>query len=151
MKKQIKPSFLLQMEADKLFQLPAIPQKMFLLIGCFFLVTANLQGQCSPDRNGTWKHITGIIDSAKITYKIKLGILTADLDKMNNCHYKNDSTHAFLLQVIGEAYFHQSDFLNAVKYYRQSINMITANAGKPAVNAKNLFYIITGYPMLMTH
>jgi tetratricopeptide (TPR) repeat protein len=111
---------------------------LFLLFTCFLYETFSLFGQCTPDRNGAWNHILDIIDSQKISYKEKTVVLLGDLEKMNNCPYKNDSTHAFLLQIIAEAYFRQSDFLNAVSFYRQSIDMITANTGKPFVNPKRL-------------
>src|SRR5258706_3580792 len=113
-------------------------KSIFLLAGCFVFATESLHGQCSSDRNGAWQHILGIIDSPKFSNKEKLELLKTDLAAMDNCPYKNDSTHAFLLQIIAEVYFTESDFLNAVKYYRQSIDMISAQAGQPTMNPQKL-------------
>jgi len=70
--------------------------------------------------------------------KEELVTLLGYLDKMNDCPYRNDSTHTFLLRVIARICLLQADFLKTVKYYRQAIDIMNNNAGKPSVNLKTL-------------
>lgn len=113
-------------------------QKLFILTSCFFLTTLSSQGQCLVKKNGDWRYIISIIDSLTLSNKNKLQILASDLKKINNSSCRNDSVHAFILQIIAEVYKSQADTLNTIKYLRQSIDIITANTGKPTVNPKRL-------------
>lgn len=57
---------------------------------------------------------------------------------IKKCAGQNDSTHAFLLQRIGAAYYKQSDYVHAVQFTRQAINLVVANGHNPSVNANHL-------------
>src|SRR5262249_26111786 len=57
---------------------------------------------------------------------------------VQNCDYKNDSVHAFLLQRIGVIYSDQSDYLNALQYLKHSIKINMPAPGKRSVSIKSL-------------
>src|SRR6266566_4144935 len=111
-------------------------QRRTCILFAFFFFTALSKGQC-PDKNFLEKRIA-LRDSSKLSPEKQLIELHGYLDKMQNCSYRNDSTHARLAKRIGGLYYQEADYLNAIKYYRQSINIITANAGKPSVNLTDL-------------
>jgi tetratricopeptide (TPR) repeat protein len=115
------------------------------------LFAAQLRGQCPP-RDTLRKRILYLRDSLKPPPQEQLKELLGYANKMSNCPYKNDSTHVYLLGRIGEIYFKQSDYLKAVQYRRQAIDIITANAGKPSVKVKDLpgryYYLSVAYDSL---
>jgi CHAT domain-containing protein len=96
-----------------------------------------MKAQC-PDKYFLEKRMTYLRDSSKLSPQQQLVELNAYLDKMQICSYRNDSTHARLAKRIGGLYYQESDYLNAIKYYQQSIDIITANAGQPSVNLTEL-------------
>jgi len=57
---------------------------------------------------------------------------------MNACPYKNDTTHVTLLLAIEDAYFQQAEYLKALQYRREAINIIERNAGSPSIKQQNL-------------
>lgn len=124
-------------------------QKNFLLSAFFFFGAASLWGQCTPERDSVWKDLIFYnVYSKASSFTEKLAELSGRLAKMNNCPYKNDSTHALLLQIIGDVYSTRGDYLNRVKYYEQSIDLMRAHAGSPAINLKMLmkgYYFLSGY------
>ncbi|HEV8284477.1 MAG TPA: CHAT domain-containing protein [Chitinophagaceae bacterium] len=113
----------------------------FILISCGLLFCISLSGQC-PDRDDLWKHLTYLNDTYLLHStsppKEELVTLLGFMGKMNDCPYRNDSTHILLLRVIARSYLLQGDFLRTVKYYQQAINIINSNADKPSVNLKVL-------------
>lgn len=112
-------------------------KKVYFLVSCVLLFAASLWGQC-PGKDVMKKRILYLRDSLKPPPQEQLKELLGYVDKMNNCPYKNDSTHVFLLGRIGEIYFNQSDYLRAVQYRRQAIEIITANVDKPSVKPRTL-------------
>jgi CHAT domain-containing protein/tetratricopeptide (TPR) repeat protein len=121
------------------------------LLSCAMLFTALLQGQC-PQRDTLRKRVLYLKDILKSPLQDQLKELLAYADKMNDCAYKNDSTHVFLLGRIADIYFNQADYLKTVQYRRQAIDIITANAGKPSVNVRSLpgryYYLSIAYDSL---
>jgi CHAT domain-containing protein len=111
---------------------------LFLLTGCFFYFTVSVCGQCLTKNNSDWQYIVSIVESHTLSNKDKLAILSADLDKIKNSSCKNDSSHAFLLQIIAEVHIGLGDYKNTVKYLQQSIDVIAANIGRPDINPKRL-------------
>jgi len=95
------------------------------------------KGQC-PDKLVLEKCLAQPPDSAKSYSQRQFIELSGYMDKMQNCPYRNDSTHARLVRRIGAVYFLRGDYLNAIRYFRQSVNIITANANKPSVNLTDL-------------
>lgn len=122
---------------DEVLQLPVMKQKVLILVSAVLFLGGSIRGQCL-DRDSLRNRIIYLSGPIKLPLKEKLAELFGYLQNMNACPYKNDSTHELLLRGIGAIYYDQSDFLNAAKYLRQSIDIITANAGKPAVNMKQL-------------
>ena len=95
------------------------------------------KAQC-PNKYALEKRIGYLKDSSKLSPQKQLVELLTYLGEMQNCPYRNDSTHARLARRIAVLYYKEADYLNAIKYYRQSINVITANADKPSVNLTDL-------------
>ena len=52
---------------------------------------------------------------------------------VDQCKYRNDSTHVFLLQRIGALYRSQNDFVNAIKYTNDAISMIDRQKNSPRI------------------
>ena len=115
--------------------------KFFILISCSLLCTILLPGQC-PDRDALWKQLTNLnatyLFRSEIPPKEELPALLASLDKMNDCPYRNDSTHISLLRVIARIYLLKADFLKGIKYYQQAIHIIRTNIGKPSIKPEAL-------------
>ncbi|HKO81809.1 MAG TPA: tetratricopeptide repeat protein, partial [Chitinophagaceae bacterium] len=112
-------------------------KKISILISAVLLLTTSLSGQC-PDKDFLIKRIRFVRDSSGFSPQKKLAELLDYLGKMNSCPYRNDSTHVFLLRRIGDIYFEQADFLKAVQYRRQAIDIMSANADKPSVKIETL-------------
>ena len=66
---------------------------------------------------------------------------------MKNCLYRGDSTDAMLKQRLGMAYFGLSDYLKAIQYLRQSIQ-ISDIALNRKFNILNYFYVSAAYDSL---
>ena len=117
------------------------------LIG--LLANPILFGQCLPE-NSLWKRLVFLRDNYNISSEEKLNELLLYEPMIKNCPYRYDSTHAFLLQRIGMAYFGKADFLKAVEYLRQSVSI--NNSGKPSTqlhhNILGYFYLSAAYDSL---
>lgn len=113
--------------------------RYFLLIffyGCLSGMNI-LSGQC-PRKDILWKRIIYLRDSSGLPLSGQQAELMPYLDKMKGCSYRNDSTHALLLQRIGALHFLQKDFVRGVQYTRQSIDIIYKNINSAAVNPRHL-------------
>jgi len=102
--------------------------------------------QC-VERNILTSRIAYLRDTSAIPIKDKIAELNSYLVGINRCPYYNDSTHAYLLRTTGMFYRFQGDYLNAIKYFRNSIDLIRKNSAKPSVTRKPL---LTGYFWLST-
>jgi len=96
-----------------------------------------VSGQC-PDKTFLWKRIVFLRDSSTIDGNTQLTELLRYSKGMQNCSSRFDSSYALLLQRIGLLYYKKNDFVNAIEFTRQSIEMVILNAGKPSVNYNHL-------------
>ena len=106
------------------------------MIAWVFFTNLVTTAQC-PDQALLYKRLT-FLDESTIPARQKLEELQGYISRMNTCAYKNDSTHAFLLSTLSDAYQQQGEYAQAIRYRRQAIEMITANAPKPSVNCTHL-------------
>ncbi len=113
----------------------------FILIYYILFKTTILQGQCLKS-DSLWNKIIFLAQSKTISTSDQLKELLNYEISQENCPNKTDSSHAFLLRRIGSMYSKLGDYLKAVEYCRRSIDLISANAGNPLINAKD---IIAGY------
>jgi CHAT domain-containing protein len=110
---------------------------VFILIYYILFKTTILQGQCLKS-DSLWNRIIFLADSRTISPSDQLKELLNYEISQEDCPNKIDSSHAFLLRRIGYMYSTFGDYLKAVEYCRRSINMISANAGSPSINTKDI-------------
>ncbi len=113
--------------------------KTAIAILLILLFTKSLPGQC-PDRDFLWHRIIYLRDSSEVPSWQQLNELLSYLDKINQCSYRNDSTHALLLRRIGWLYSLQKDFSTAIEYTQKSIALIKEQKEKnnSSINPKDL-------------
>ncbi len=112
-------------------------KKVFILISFGFFWSLSSLGQC-PDRDSLWESVMMLKKNSTLSSAEKLSALLNYEAGMKNCPYRDDSIHISLLRNIGAIYFIEADFLKAIKYYQQSIDILTQNANKPSVDIKQL-------------
>ena len=111
-----------------------------LLTICATLFSLSLSGQC-PDRDSLWKRFDFLRDPAHgVSWADQLKELKGYENRIKDCAYRNDSTHAYLLQRIGKVYFMLNDDVKAVDYTLRSIAMISTFDGKAPGNRNCLTY-----------
>ena len=108
-----------------------------ILVCLYALVGMVVCGQC-PDRDLLWKRLIFLRDSSHISPEAQLKELLDYEGQVQNCSYKNDSVHAFLLQRIGVMYYATSDYLNALPYIKHAIKINTPGPGKTSVSIRGL-------------
>ena len=101
-------------------------KKLLILLSSFLVHTASLLAQC-PDRDALWTRLLNL-KSSKLSPRVQLEELLSTLDSVNNCSYRYDSTHIYLLRKIADIYFKEADYIKAVQYRRQAIDVLIANA-----------------------
>ncbi len=111
--------------------------KVFYSILYVVLCTNVLFGQCI-DRDSLAKHLQFLKNSSNFSRTDQLPVLLNYEKRVKNCFYRHDSTHALLLSAIAELYYGENDYLKALQYYRNSIEMVTAISDIPSVNNKEL-------------
>ncbi len=104
----------------------------------FGLIIAKTSPAQCPSRDSLWARLIFLRNSTTILPSEQLPELLDYASRMQNCSYKNDSTHEFLLRRIGAVYIQMADYLNAAKYLHWCIEMISANTGKPGIHSKQL-------------
>jgi CHAT domain-containing protein len=72
--------------------------------------------------------------NANLPPRTVLAELLPYLANINDCPYKNDSTHVYLLRRIAVEYSHTGDYLTAVEYEQQALRIMHSNMGKPSIN-----------------
>jgi len=112
-------------------------KKVFILCSCCLLAISCGWGQC-PDKDSLWQKLVLFRTSSPLAPADELPILLDYARKLQDCPDKYDSTHALLLRRIGALYYKTGNYVNAVQYFKQSISVISSNAGKPSVNVKEL-------------
>jgi|SRR5450755_3574194 CHAT domain-containing protein len=111
--------------------------KISIIISCALLCVLLTSGQ-SPNKNFLSKKLIYLRDSSTLLPSEKLHELLSFEDGIRNSSSWNDSTHAFLLRMIGALYFQLGDYLMAAKYIHLSINIIETNASNPSININRL-------------
>ena len=91
-----------------------------LLLFISFLTFSSAGAQCL-EREILWKRIIQIRDAYKQSPSEQLPELLGYLKNINLCPYKNDSVHCTLLRITGAKYYQLGDFINAIKYYKESV------------------------------
>ena len=105
---------------------------IFLLAFCASTTT---YGQCA-DKQILIDSIKAVFNS-KLPPKEQLPLLLPYLDTLKRCSYVVDSTHALLLRMIGSRYSRTGDFTSAIRYFKQSIDLVNTNSNHPAINSKH--------------
>jgi len=111
----------------------------------FFVVLYNLAsmvtlwGQCIS-RDSLWNRLIYLAESDDILLSTEqqLSELLNYETALPKCSYRYDSTHALLLQRIGALYLGKADYLTALQYTKQSIQITISGKGKAFVNPQHL-------------
>jgi len=106
-------------------------------LGSLMFLAASVKGQC-PAKEILRKRMAYLRETSTISTEEKIAEVGSYLAKINGCPYRNDSTHASLVTMMGGLYTQKGDYLKAVNYRKQAIHIITASADKPSVNVKTL-------------
>jgi CHAT domain-containing protein len=101
------------------------------------LLTATLRAQCPP-KDSIKKNISSIFYDSKLRLQERLDKLFEYGRILKKCSSANDSNYSYLLRTIGYTYSDKSDFVRAGSYFRQSIDIITANAKSPSIALRDL-------------
>jgi len=121
--------------------------QLIIIVSC----AATLHAQC-PSKDSIEKDIKRITALPPSPKREKLDKLNKYDSIFKKCFSTNDSTYTLLLRTIGWACFDRSDYVNAAEYFRQSINIINANANSPAIHLKDLirsyYFLSTFYDSL---
>jgi CHAT domain-containing protein len=120
--------------------LSPMPKKFILLICCFGVFLSCIRAQCLPEKD-LHNRIVYYNNNPNLPSKQILGELEPYLASINDCPYKNDSTHVFLLRRIAKEYFKMGDNLRALAYEREALEIMNSNKGKPSINPEHLVYI----------
>ncbi len=122
--------------------------------GCIlvlFYVTAvsaeSLFGQC-PNRDSVKYRIEYLHNSTTISYSDQLKELLVLESRMKNCPAYIDSFYTSLLLNIGVTYYRISDFVHAITYTKQALDVIETNTRNPAINKSILnkyYYYLSIY------
>ncbi len=115
-------------------------KKCILLTGCLWLSLTSLQAQCLAE-NDLYNRIVYFNNNPNLPSKAILSELEKDLANINDCPYKNDSTHVFLLRRIAWEYSRKGDNLKALTFEREALRIMNSNMGKPSINPENLVTI----------
>ena len=125
-------------------------RSLTLLTICATLFSLTLSGQC-PDRDSLWKRFNFLKDPAHgVSWADQLKELKGYESRIKDCAPRNDSTHAYLLQRIGQVCFMLNDDAKAVDYTLRSISMISTYDGK-APGKRNRLTYCHGYYNLKTY
>ena len=114
---------------------------IFIFTGLILFSIMPASGQC-PEKDFLYRRINFIGDSAGNHTDKQLNELLKYESAMKDCSYRNDSTHDELILIIGRIYWERGDFLKAIEYLKESINLKTSNPANPSLNQKRL---ITNY------
>jgi CHAT domain-containing protein len=115
-------------------------KKLILLICCCFLLQPPGHAQC-PDKTILQKRLIYLLYNPKLSPKEELPELLQYQDKMKDCPYRNDSTHVLLLRKIARVYSYLGDYLKAVEYEQEAIQIVRLNLDKPNINPGDMVTI----------
>lgn len=122
-------------------------KKRIILVSYILAFAISLSGQC-PNRDLLWKRLMYLKDAAKLPPATERSELFGYLEHIENCPYKYDSTHAYILRRISRLFSDQGDYLKAAQYLHQAIGITSSNASKPSVKVRDLvvnYYFLSVY------
>src|SRR5204863_7879995 len=118
----------------------------FIIASLFVMNTESSFSQCVP-RDSLWNKVSSIrysrpnkIDKLKELLKCKA--------KIKNCPGNTDSTYTQLLLFIGVEYYKRADYIRAVDYTRQAVDIIEAHISEPPTDKFHLprfYYFLSIY------
>jgi tetratricopeptide (TPR) repeat protein len=118
----------------------------FILIYISLLQPGSLKGQC-PTRDSLWNRMI-FYQKSSIPYADQLKEYLRIDSLWKTCSQRPDSLGISLLLNIGVSYFRLADYVHAVRYTREALDLIQANADNPAINSKILgkyYYFLSIY------
>jgi len=110
---------------------------------CLFFITLlvklslALSAQC-PDRAYLYHRIVWLRDSSQVSSADQLLELRGYLEKIKDCSYRNDSTHAMLIARIGWLYSTQKEFVPAIELTKDAISLIHQHFSDRRINESHL-------------
>jgi CHAT domain-containing protein len=120
--------------------------KKIIIIICYcWLFQSSLPAQC-PDVKYFRKRVDYFNKKTNLPAKTILAELLPYLANINDCPYKNDSTHILLLRVIAREYSRMGEHLKAVEYEHEAIAIINSNIHKPSIKPEdlvNIYYFLS--------
>jgi CHAT domain-containing protein len=103
--------------------------KFLCLIACSFSIASIAYSQ--PQIHDTlWSKLSYINDTLRSPSESELQLLLKLESSKNKLAYRPDSVYSFLLSGIGYLYFKQGDYTKAIRYYKNSIDLIHTNIDK---------------------
>lgn len=112
-------------------------KNIILLIYCLGIFLSSIHAQCLTEKD-LRKRINYYNDNPHLPSKKILAELEPFLANINNCPYKNDSTHVFLLRRIAREHSRMGDNLKAVEFETKALGIMNSNMGKPSINPVDL-------------
>jgi CHAT domain-containing protein len=122
---------------------PVMYKKIIWLLLLFKLTAITVTGQCLADRDSVKRYIKSVENNSKLSNAQRATILSSYLRAMERCNnYKNDSIHVYLLTSLAQLHYDQSDYIGAIRYVQQCIDMVSKYRTSPALDKKMM---LTGY------
>ena len=125
---------------------------VIIIFGYVSLLYTSGYSQCL-DRDSLWNRLLYLTQvSSSLTkadeYQLQLKELLSFETSIKSCGYRNDSTHALLLQRIGVMYARLNDYVKAIDYTNNAATLIKLNILKYPSTAKYLvkdYYNLSSY------
>lgn len=105
----------------------------FFIISFVLANGESLWSQCLPRDS-----LHNILKSPSTRNVSRLTELLGYEKSMSNCTYRDDSTHATLLRLIGLIYYDEAEYSKAVSYTNRSIQIINTHVASPSINYSHL-------------
>src|SRR6266487_2266658 len=117
------------------------------ILACFFVLNCETSfGQCIT-RDSLWNKVNFIryaprnrIDKLKEYFKCQA--------QVKNCPGNTDSVYTLLLNSIGVEYYRRADFIRAVEYTKQALDIVRTNISEPRTDKVQLpkfYYYLSIY------
>ncbi|HMH21749.1 MAG TPA: tetratricopeptide repeat protein, partial [Puia sp.] len=107
------------------------------LLVCSTLFAVSGNAQC-PEKRSLWDRIVYLRDSSKPAFHDQLTELLPYVERIGQCHDRNDSTYTLLLLRVAWLISQEKDYVKAIGVTNQAIGIIHAHAGEPAISQKQL-------------
>src|SRR5438477_4974745 len=119
--------------------------RVLIIVAFNFFYIGFVNSQCI-ERDSLRNQLDHLKGNPSISNAQGLKILLDYAERIKKCNYRNDSTHCLLLASIGELYYRNADYLKAIQFYRQAINLIYAQKNNTAVQPRSLiryYYLLS--------